>query len=430
MSDYILGSIPEKVKYFSVEDITVSWDWANFKLRQYTNKKDNELKHVTWIFPANASNKPACTTAEKRAKAYSEHWKTRQKTGKTTASATGLTVIDNVPMTGLRIVGIQHGSSNSIEYVVLLPGNYVMTMPYDSLMDALTLGGIGDNGTLKGEYIFAQADGKMELVRIGSAFYKGVVEATERSKASNIKELKLVPGHLYRNRAGEHAVFVGFVNTVNYKPKYNKLQKQIIDRQYIEEVPYKENYEKLELSSVAWKMATVWTDVWLQRKKDDSVDQEAIKLVVQDSFSKNSLYSVKLLKNHSYMEEVENFDIDIPLDFFEKLRRSANADIELHLEEFKKGKTDTYYDRINFNYEVEDRLLKEALAQTPKPAVDMTVGGFRSLFKNEIEAAEKWRRRVLTETYILTLSSWANVMIFGMPAIVNSHIEKIVNSYK
>lgn len=405
MEYYINGEIPAKVKIFGVPKCSIGWHWENHNIQRYaaSGEKKKIAQKVIWANVASSKNRSMCKTAEKRA----------VELARRTKSSVVISEVENKPMTGLRVVGIEK-HRESVEHVVVLPGNLALTMPYDSMMDAITLGGIED-GVLKGEYIFALADGKIQLVRVGSTFHKAVLEATKRAQSSKIEKLDLVPGHLYRNKQGHFAVFIGFVSTINYQFKYNELQKRLIMGTALEHVPSLEEYKTLDISKNVWDMATVWCNVNVHNKR---IDPKDLKKQVDEYFSNSwNFFGIELLKTHSYIEEVPNFDIDIPLDFFERMRRAANNDIEEFLKRHKEETTSSryYQDKANFAWNLQYN--------------SITPFDFEKKYRKEIEELSNFIRTTRHEKNILAKASWANVIIYGMKPIVNLHIEKIVKKY-
>jgi hypothetical protein len=128
------------------------------------------------------------------------------------------TVIPNVPVSGVRIVGLSKRQGGGIAYKIIYPPNYLVDMREGVLLDAIYNVGIGTGGILNGQYIWSLNSSQVRLIRTESKLYKELLrlDGINNFKKISIKDLK--PGSIYVAKSGPSALFVGFVSTIFMKP--------------------------------------------------------------------------------------------------------------------------------------------------------------------------------------------------------------------
>jgi len=414
---HINGGIPTQINFFCVEQ-SIGWNWDNYALQDMQASELPTRQNVTRIFPADAGNKGTTNTA-KRAAEQVLRWSKPDHEGERPK----LVVHKNEPMTGLRIVGSCPGANNTTDYMVKLPGGYVTKMPTDSLMDGMMLGGITDGPELKGEYIFAQADGKLQLVRVGSVFHRAVINAEERRKSAKIEGLKMNPGRMYKDKNGNIGILIGFVNTVSYSPKLTKLQKAALKHRYETVKPFSslptmeevEEFSKLATTTNDWSLASVWYEGFMRAPNETEManieaHQKKIAEIISRDLS-SSQYNIRVAKTHPYIEEVPGFECETPVDFYASIKRLA--------QENAQKKEDHLLQEIS-SYSALVRAERLVTHNLPWEAID----SWKKTNKDLLEAIDRALTKINVQLELCDLSPQANLMIYGMKPIISSHIEK------
>ncbi len=199
----------------------------------------------------------------------------------------------------------------------------------DVLLEALQQDRLKEDGTLPGEYVFATANRKVKLVRVGSKLHEAIVSLMEKRNKKSIKVKELDVGDVYATDSGKAAVFLGFVNTesiqVNIKNSY-KTRRYYSDRNFEEgfEVKFKEG-----------KLASLWFetnlfDYMLNRNVTSTELAHMIDKRLKESRASHS-FSVK--KKHSYKVRLDNMNrVDVPDDIIFRVRNLAIEEIRQALE--------------------------------------------------------------------------------------------------
>lgn len=433
---YILAAtIPSKVNLYLCKDSETGWYWDNYHIREVQNKLAPIGKVATWAFPAPSNNSGMCKTANKSATdklcrdgdrknfpnqpvSYDAELKPYP------AETAEMVQVENLPMSGLRLVGTRPGVRDAVDFLVELPGGYVVPMTHDILMDGLLGGGVEEGAVFKGNYIFVLANGSMHLVRVGSAFHEAAKVADERSKISKIKPLEMNPGRVYKNKHGHIAALVGFVNTVNYTVKFTELQKKLLDSRggysnnVFDVLPTEEqlqDLEKVEVSTNEWKLSPIWfTGCYrLMYGKDGSANGDftadavaATQKDLNNVVNRGQSYSLSLLKTHSYIEEIPGVEMDTPLDFYSPMRREVAKKISDTVAKFtahspRNENEIAQYMGSTFGY---------GTASPEHKALASRLTKIKTLLHLKKTLAE--------------YATLANMQIYGMTPIINADIEK------
>lgn len=332
-----LGKIPAKIRAWTVSDQTFGWHWDHAGL--FNKGHMLKCKHASMADPSNSG---ACKTAKAAHEKFLKYTKNHGKTEEVE--------MDNVPLSGLTIIGTRRGAADRIDFLVRLPNDMVTAVRHDFLMDVITYEGLNKN-VLPGEYIFGHVDGTLELVRIGSFLHQKLLEADARFKLERITELKLVPGRLYRNRSGEISLFLGFANTLNLSLKKSQIQKELDETHRLKSLipdDVLQSIPRLEFSKTKWEMATIWLDSieWLISIHKT---KEAIESKVAESVQAGT-YSLSILKTHTFKEEVPDVQFDLNFDVFQSVRTAAldsfKKEVSIHSNDY------TWAIESKFDYEV------------------------------------------------------------------------------
>lgn len=425
ITDYVLGSIPDKVRIIKGTPETVSWAWENYVVAQHDVKHDTKA-HPVWI--ADASDSRQRKSIENQYNNYySRHHYNQVKKPKTME----MVEMENKPFSGVRFVGMHQRYSGKTEYFIVLPGDLLVSCKPAALMDAMSECGVNKGGEIPGEFIFARCDGEMLVVRVGSALHKACIAADERRRLDKKEKFALTAGRVYRTVSGSYAIFLGFVNTVNVGLKLTKEQKDIVrvfEAYRYNEIgkPLPKNWEDITLSYTPWDMATMWMETWYYNKNNTNKKmQDEMQKQVNELKQNGGWYGVKILKTHGYIEEVRGIQTDLPIDLFEKARRVGLKGIEESLSRRKeRGSNDLYspsqgksVDTLRvgaaaFGWDSKKTdEYNQAHAEDHKKAY--------ALFKEVAEAQD-----------ILQHSLFANSIVFGMQPIINERIEKIIKKFK
>lgn len=199
------GSIPENIRVFARPPIEIKFKWDDIDVSDAVATNICEP-----IFVTDSTNVKTQETAKRWAEA--RHWSRDPKTGERLITSDVYTVFEqpNLPMCGLRIIGLTIRGQGGRAYQVLVSGKYVFDLREDVLLDAMLNDGIGKNGALFGSYIFASVGSSMKLIRVGSLLHKMMIESTNYKTMKKITNLEV--GGIYRNKM-ETILYLGYVYT-------------------------------------------------------------------------------------------------------------------------------------------------------------------------------------------------------------------------
>ena len=434
ITDYVLGSIPEKIQIIKGAPEIVSWAWENSVVAQHDVKHDIKA-HPIWV--ADASDSRQRKSIEKQYAgyylAYNSWPRSRPKKPKTLNKVE----MENKPFGGVRFVGMHTRYSGKTEYFVVLPGNLLVRCKPAALMDAMQECGINKGGEIPGEFIFARCDGEMLVVRVGSALHKACIAADERRKLDKKEKFALTAGRIYRTVSGNYAVFLGFINTVNVNliltPAQKSLAKAAEHYSYNAgrlDVPLPSGWQNIALTYTPWNMATMWLET-------SFYDKNASPQKVQKDLQKQVNYLndatqwdyAKILKTHSYVEEIHGLECELPVDLFEKARRSGFHAIEDTIH-YQLGRRRDDRATYNLSGNRSPHLDRFEVSSQPFHYDNKKAKEYNDEHHEDLKKAYSLYRDVAEALPILEHAIFANSIVFGMQPIINEHIEKIINKFR
>ena len=191
----MIGNIPEKLVYFTqpAEEVSTNWD-------DIESNSINTL-NVYPTYVSDAKNKKTLETGENWAKGY----RNNKKPGKIE--------LENVPLTDIRIIGLEIRSQGGRAYKVVIDNKYYVDLREDVLLETMIECGIEKGAKLNGEFVWAKVGSQMKLVRVGSELHSELVKATALDNTKPIKQLDLYG--MYRNKKGDQFIYMGRVNTTD-----------------------------------------------------------------------------------------------------------------------------------------------------------------------------------------------------------------------
>lgn len=205
------GKIPQKIKLFCRPEITITYSrWSDVGF------KDTLAEEVKAIptFIVDASNLKTQKTAADWAGCAQWHWD--PVTGKRVDVSKPYTVVeaDNLPVKSVRIIGLSIRGNGGRAYQALVDEKYLVDLREDVLLDTMLHVGIDVNGVLKGQYIFAQVNSEMKIIRVNSKLHDLMTESTKISDAKAITNF--IPGHIYESKT-KKALYLGELWHVDYE---------------------------------------------------------------------------------------------------------------------------------------------------------------------------------------------------------------------
>lgn len=228
-----------------------------------------------------------------------------------------ITVIENKPMSGIRLVGRSCYGIAPNQFLVLLPNGLLVEMETDSFMEVILNEGIKPGGILPGEWIWARVPGTMKLVRLGTGFHQALIDYEKREKVPlySVKEMNV--GRAYKSAEGNVAVFLGFINTLTMHIRVHPEDKEKtkLSRRYRynsdeQQVRYDVSFNKAEL-------ATLWYQSWY------TSDLEKYRNEIAKIISDKKPNCIKAIKKHNYIEELDVAKFAVPDDIIMQTRNNA-----------------------------------------------------------------------------------------------------------
>lgn len=244
-------------------------------------------------------------------------------------------VHDNKPM-NIRLAGYMNvgtKADSKFEAQVLLPTGHSVSIPHDVLINSLLIDGIGSNGMLNGEYVFAIVNRRIKLIRVETGIHKAIQKHIKKRshKPMSIKDMTV--GKVYKTAAGNVGLFLGFVTTETMvvdvpdgiKRYWNSQNDPNLALKPVD--PFTVRFLRQELASL-WYPVRVFK--WLGKQiTEDELYQRFI-----FNFENKPWVNIKVNKSHSYVEEVPGYHLDLPFDVVTHIRncvsRKAQETIERH----------------------------------------------------------------------------------------------------
>ena len=120
----------------------------------------------------------------------------------------------NVPISGLRIVGLEKRAEGGRAYKVITQDGYYFDMREDVILDIMLKNGIDPGGRLRGDFVWGKNGSQIKLVRVGSDLYDAMQECTNRKSLPAITPKDFQVGGVYAGYYGKTTIFLGDVKTV------------------------------------------------------------------------------------------------------------------------------------------------------------------------------------------------------------------------
>lgn len=303
MAKAISGKLPDKVTYFCgrEERVSFTWDVSNIK-----SKKQTITVRPAYI--SDADNEKTCNSGREWADAQKNSpWR-----GGGLPSVVERTE-DNAPMTGIKIITLEHRGNGGRAYKVVTPQGFYVDLREDVLLDAMLEVGIEKGGILCGEYVWGRVGSQMKLIRVDSELYESLVDATERKETKKIPTKDLKYGHVYQTVGGSHAVYLGRVNGLkNGYPEISN-EKMVLDKK-----------DFLKNGFLFWEVGNA---------DKDKIEEDVKKNLAHDPATDKwgGYWKLKIKKSHAYVKCLSK--VDIPSDLVAKIRQHRiNIDLPYTLD--------------------------------------------------------------------------------------------------
>lgn len=211
----VIGNIPENVTYFYSQKKKLECFW------------DNSAFHAGWVgqevTPAFCSD-----TTNTKTMQTGREWAERQNRGynpnNIPAAPTQEVSRPNDPISGIKIVSLEHRGEGGRAYKVVTPDNFYFDVREDVLMDTMIESGISAGGFLNGTYIWARVASEMKLVRTGSKLHEALIVSTADRALSKIGYGNFKEGHIYASKGKDQVIFIGYVDCAECK--YEKQERR------------------------------------------------------------------------------------------------------------------------------------------------------------------------------------------------------------
>lgn len=194
-----MSYIPEKLKIFVRNQTKVH--------RTVCGQK--QIIFVKKAFATDAAKPNTHETAERWAKTAGYKWNPVTKKNVPRENGFIIVDVDNKPFKGLKIYDIDIRSEGGRAYKVQTEEGWAFDCREDTILDTIIEEGIGKNGYMKGEFIWAKAGSQMKITRIGSALYQKAQKDMGKIKKGKIKNKDLEYGSIYINARGDIELYLG-----------------------------------------------------------------------------------------------------------------------------------------------------------------------------------------------------------------------------
>jgi hypothetical protein len=205
------GKIPQRVKLYCRPETTISYDrWSDVGF------KDTLAEDVKAIptFVVDASNPKTQETAQYWVNSHKRVWCPTEEKYIDNTTIMPIVVRDNTPVDSVRIIGLSVRGNGGRAYQALVDEKYLVDMREDVMLDSMLHVGIDVNGIMRGQYIFAQVNSEMKLIRMDSKLHELMVQSTAFSNAKAVSQL--VPGHIYESKT-KKVLYLGELWHVGYE---------------------------------------------------------------------------------------------------------------------------------------------------------------------------------------------------------------------
>lgn len=158
--------------------------------------------------------------------------------------------------------------------------NLYVNLDNDVLLDLL-LNCKVTNGIVDADFIWANTQSKLRLVRIGSELYNSLLDFQKKQNLSLIKKNKFEVGGVYQTKNKMRGIFLGYVDTVAFKSSHEK--------------------SKFLFSTKKINKAMLFCN--LSHHEDPS-------LVITEKYMENDSYRFSVRETHKFVEKIDNIEIE------------------------------------------------------------------------------------------------------------------------
>jgi hypothetical protein len=229
---------------------------------------------------------------------------------------------ENAPLSGLKVIGLEHRSEGGRAYKVLTPEGFYFDLREDVLLDTILSEGIKPGGVLGGEYRWAKVSSEMKLVRVGSTLYSALLEASERSILASIPKNKFEVGKIYESKSGERSIFLGFISTESWSLEWPNRRTSVLGS-FMPNINPK-LLSKKHNRHMLWFEVPYWS---LKNKKNDPTIQMFKDALANPVY----VYNFSLKASQSVVREVGK--VEVPVDVIEFVRQKAIATYQKNIDE-------------------------------------------------------------------------------------------------
>lgn len=180
---------------------------------------------------------------------------------------------ENIPVSGVKIVGLSVRSGGGRAYKAIYPPNYLVDLRESVLLDVIQNEGINAGGEMNGRFLWSVNGSQMRLIRVGSNAYQEIVNRQDLNSLKRIPIKELEPGGIYVGKTTAPGLFLGFISTIFMKPYWTY-------RTYRGGHHYERNISDLEVYK---RKAMLWFSVYNRRKKPEDVVAGFNKLMNRES---------------------------------------------------------------------------------------------------------------------------------------------------
>lgn len=319
------GHIPLDVVYVFSSPKKVAPFWEDEEQRE-----DGKERHVEVIpaFVSDASNEKSIKAGVRWATDRSTIWNTVTKQGEMTVPVTKIQR-ENKPISGVRVIGLEPNFEGMRTHKVLMPDGLYFDIQADVLLDVMLTEGVEPGGLLLGEYVWANIDSVMKLVRVGSTFFDALLESGERSILATIPKGQLRVGTVYESKLGDRGIFLGNITTESWSVKWPNGLSSWSNH-------YMKTKDKPKLVAKKLNRHMLWFDV----SSRSITEQEEMSKLFQEAIQEQDISShFKLRASHAMVKVVGS--VAVPDDVVEQVRIRALSSYKNKVE--KRSSTERVY---------------------------------------------------------------------------------------
>lgn len=253
----------------------------------------------------------------------------------------------NICLAGYMDVGTK--TVSKFEAQVLLPTGHSVSIPHDVLINSLLIDGIGADGKLNGEYIFAILNRRIKLIRVDTGIHRAVQKHIKNRARKPMSVKEMTVGKVYKTAAGNTGLFLGFVTTETMvvdvpegiKHYWNSRNEPDISTKPVD--PFSVRFLPQELASL-WYPVRIFHWSGKQTTEDDLYQRFLANIRSEQWFN------VTVNKSHSYVEEVSGYHLDFPFDVVTHIRTGVTKKAQETLERNMILRTNQHVNYIQSNW--------------------------------------------------------------------------------